>query len=420
MNMHHQMLPPHVRLLADDAVWIETRAVDQLLATARTPGCCAAVGMPDLHPGRGVPIGAVFAFRDRVLPSLVGSDAGCGVRLIGLARCKRRGDALLRRVRNATEGPALEGVGGMALFDAACRLGPRGLAELPVPEELARIAAACPERPEGRAFAVDPIHHAQQLGTIGGGNHFLELSRVEIADFDPATSKPQVSTRARSRVEGLVGKPRARFAILAHSGSRALGAALAERWRGRSLETSGERARYLYELQGALNYARTNRLLICWRMLRALGATSRQRHVAHLDLVHNAVSEVSLDGPAWLHRKGAAPAEAGARTVVLGSRGAPSYLMEGLGSEAALWSVAHGAGRRMHRSEAIAKLKPRFKRSELQRTRAGSRVLCDDAELLYAEHPAAYKSIEPVIESLVHGGAARPLWRLHPILTVKR
>jgi release factor H-coupled RctB family protein len=106
--------------------------------------------------------------------------------------------------------------------------------------------------------------------------------------------------------------------------------------------------------------------------------------------------------------------------VVLGSRGARSYVMEGLGCEAALSSVAHGAGRRMTRSEATEKVRAKHTRASLVRTPLGGRVICDDPTLLYEEHPDAYKPVEPVIQALEQHGAARRIAALRPILTVKR
>lgn len=136
------------------------------------------------------------------------------------------------------------------------------------------------------------------------------------------------------------------------------------------------------------------------------------------DIVHNAVEAVS-DG-AFLHRKGAAPAERDQPSVVLGSRGAPSWLMVGLGNEECLCSIAHGAGRRMGRSEAYGKLKLRHTRASLARSELGTRILCDDTVLMYEEHPDAYKPIEPVIASLEDCGAAARVAALVPLVTVKK
>ncbi len=156
-------------------------------------------------------------------------------------------------------------------------------------------------------------------------------------------------------------------------------------------------------------------------MLRALGASRASTITGGLDLTHNDVAREAVGGElAWVHRKGAAPARGSDFTVVLGSRGAPSWVMRSCDAEAGLRSVAHGAGRKMGRSEAREKIAARYRRRELTRTELGGRVVCDDPALLLEEHPDAYKPIEPVIESLVEAGLATPVAPLVPVLTVKR
>jgi release factor H-coupled RctB family protein len=93
--------------------------------------------------------------------------------------------------------------------------------------------------------------------------------------------------------------------------------------------------------------------------------------------------------------------------------------MRGTGAELGLRSVAHGAGRRMKRGEALAKLKDRYQRREVARSALGGRVLCDDQALLFEEHPDAYKAIEPVIAALEAHGLASRVASLTPIVTVK-
>lgn len=393
---------PHI--IGRDAVWMEGRAIEQLERIAAQDGCCRAVGMPDLHPGRGIPIGAAFAFTDRILPALIGGDAGCGVRLVPVSGVKARGDALVRRIDQATTGPALPDVDSHAALHAVWTHGPRGLTDVPgVPASLVALAEAEPvdDLPPSGACPSDTAA-GQQLGTAGGGNHFLELGEFQ-----------RPVDRQAAKDLGLRG-----FAVLAHSGSRGLGGALIDRWAGAVLTDPRDQAAWLADLAGACRYARANRLILVWRMLAGIGGLRRAG--SGFDVLHNAVWRTEIDGqPAWLHRKGAAPAHADQPTVVLGTRGTPTWIMRGTGSAAALWSVAHGAGRKMGRSEAVAKLKSRFRRADLTRTATG-RVLCDDVRLLYAEHAAAYKAVEPIIESLETAGAARRIIALTPRVTVKR
>lgn len=396
-------MQPH--LLTTPAVWMEGSATLQLSQVAARPGCVRAVGMPDLHPGKQGPIGVALAFDDGAHPPLIGGDAGCGARLVALPRVSAGGlDALERRIRDVTEGPVLD-VDPDELFAAAWTHGPRGLATLDVPEALQELAAA--EADDGPPSGPVPAgEFGRALGSVGGGNHFGEISEVEDVRL------PDLALGA-----GLV---RGGLVVLVHTGSRGLGKFLADAWppgplRGKALDAwSGE-------LAGAVRYARTNRLLVAWRLLRGLGAARSAKIAGGFDVVHNTVVPARVDGrDAWLHRKGCAPAELGQLTVVLGSRGARSWVMEGLGAEAALCSVAHGAGRKMTRSEAAQKVKANHTRASLTRTALGGRVICDDPALLYEEHPDAYKPVEPVVDALEVHGAGRRVAALRPLITVKR
>ena len=403
-------LPAHARVIAGPDVWMEGDAVAQFARVAALPGCVRAVAMPDLHPGRGIPVGAALAFAGRVLPGLVGGDAGCGVRVVAVDGGRLSADALVRRVEEALAVDPLEGCDLGELLEAAWRRGARGLAEVTgVPDALAALAAEEPEEagpdPGGPPDRYDAAL-AGALGTIGGGNHFVEIAAVrEVRDRDAAA-------RAGIAPGGLV--------VVAHSGSRGLGGALAARWAEAELEGDAI-APYLAELAGACRFARANRFVLAYRMLRALGAARPGKIRGAFEVTHNdVVSEPVGGAPAWVHRKGAAPARGRDLTIVLGSRGAPSWVMEAADSEAGLRSVAHGAGRKMGRGEAREKLKARYRRADLLRTRLGGRVLCDDPALLYEEHPDAYKPIEPVVASLVAAGLATPVAALAPVVTVKR
>ncbi|MFK7985052.1 MAG: RtcB family protein [Sandaracinaceae bacterium] len=395
-----------ITVLGADSVWMESDALDQLASVASRDGCCQAVGMPDLHPGRGIPIGAAFRFTERVWPELVGSDAGCGVLTLVARRAGARGDLLERRVTRAWSTPVLADVPSGPLLEAVWNRGPRGLAGVAgVPEALAEWvthpAFEDDAGPSGPGFS-EP-RFAEQLGSIGGGNHFAEVSHVA------STTDRAAAKRAGLRRDAQV--------LLVHSGSRGLGAALHRRYASAGALGLADAPAYLADLRGAVRYARANRVLIAWRLMQAAGLGAPHRIAAAFDIVHNTVER---EGDTFLHRKGAAPAHAGQFTVVLGSRGAPSWVLEGRGNEACLSSVAHGAGRRMARGEAFEKLRAKRTKRALSRTALGSRVLCDDTRLLYEEHPDAYKAIEPVVKALEEAGAGRRVACLSPLLTVKK
>lgn len=397
-------LPNHARLVANPEVWLESAAIEQLAQAASLPGCVQAVGMPDLHPGRGIPIGAAFLFEGCVRPRLVGGDAGCGVLLVATNVEGPTGDALERRIRDALEVPVVPDAIREAVHEAVFARGPAALAPFEaLPPRLLALASRLPDEVgESGVLPLDPSL-ATGLGSVGGGNHFAEVVRVG-----------RVVDRRRAAALGLA---RDALAVLVHTGSRALGAALADRHREEALEGRAIAA-YLADLRGAVRWARANRLLVAYRLLEALSATRESKITGVVDLVHNTV--VETEPGRYLHRKGAAPAERDRPTVVLGSRGAPSHVLSGRGHEGCLACVAHGAGRRMGRSEAYAKMRAKHPRKALERTALGGRVICDDPVLMYEEHPDAYKPIEPVIASLLAEGAADPVAELVPLVTVKR
>jgi release factor H-coupled RctB family protein len=396
-------------LISGPDVWMESEATRQLAAVAQLAGCVHAAGMPDLHPGRGFPIGAVVATRELVYPHLVGGDAGCGARVAVTTVEKTAPDRLERRLRDAFAATLFDDVDPAALFEAVWHHGPRALATLDgVPDDLRWLAARTDEA-DDLPVSGDPVAYragfAASLGTIGGGNHFAEVSRIGRV-LDPAAGEA-------------IGLSRNALVVLVHSGSRGLGAALAAAW-GTQVVSGDDRARYLGELAGACRFARANRLVLTYRLLSALGALRDHTLRGSFDVTHNDVRRQTVGGDdAWVHRKGAAPAPDGALTVVLGSRGAPSWIMVGTGAAPGLGSVAHGAGRKMTRSEAIDKLKHRYHRRDVVRAALGGRVLCDDPSLLFEEHPDAYKAIEPVIAALEAHGQATRVADLTPIVTVK-
>lgn len=358
-----------IRVIASPDSWIEQAAVDQLRQTAALDGIDAVVGLPDLHAGRGVAVGAAFWSKGRVFPHLVGSDIGCGMALW-------QSETPVRKFRPDTAARKLRGLEGPWDGDRAAVLGEAGL-----PPSLMETA----------------------LGTIGGGNHFAELQRVE-AVLDEALF-------AAAKLD------KACVLLMVHSGSRGLGQAILDEHLaggGAALEAGTPACGcYLHAHDQAMRWAAANRTVIAARFGERLGMKLTRR----LDICHNSVT--SHQG-GWLHRKGAAPADKGL-VVVPGSRGDLSYVVRPRSEEAdaALHSLAHGAGRKWSRSEARAKLAGRFSVTDLERTEVGSRVICEDRQLIYEEAPQAYKDIHRVIRDLREAGLIDPVATLRPLVTYK-
>jgi release factor H-coupled RctB family protein len=362
-----------VRLIASSNNWIEGMAVQQLEKTAELPGMRLAVGLPDLHPGKGSPIGAAFAAEGWLYPALVGNDIGCG---IGLWRTELDGKKIKRetwadRLRNLDDG--WDG-------DAGEFLGARG---------------------------IEPSGHENSLGTIGGGNHFAELQSVESIKNADACARLGLNPEA--------------VCLCVHSGSRGFGEAIlrehvAQFGFGGLTDGSDEALHYLRRHNHARRWAAANRELIATRMLDRL----KTRGPRGLDVCHNWVEQRHFGGRrCWLHRKGAAPSTEGP-VVIPGSRGAFTYLVTPKEpSERSAFSLAHGAGRKWSRTDSRARLEKRYTAKDLARTELGSHVICEDRELLYEEAPQAYKHITIVVDDLVQAGLAEVVAVLRPLVTYK-
>jgi release factor H-coupled RctB family protein len=362
-----------VRLFASSKSWIEGEAVRQLYATAKLDGVRRAVGFPDLHPGKGSPVGATFVTNGVIYPHLIGGDIGCGMALFQTDLLRR--DAKLDRWAEK-------------YFHL----------EHPWDEEVGEFLAE---------HDLEPTEFDTALGTIGGGNHFAEVQAVE-----------KIVNAAGFRKLGL-GKDQ--LVVFVHSGSRGLGESILRAHVGQhfgaGVETdSFAAAEYLRGHDYAVRWAKANRELIARRFVAMLGAETE----CLWDGCHNSIKPRESDGETvWLHRKGAVEVESGF-VVIPGSRGSFSYIVKPTGDgESHAWSLAHGAGRKWARSDARQRMRERFSVSELAQTPLGSRVICEERDQLYEEAPAAYKNIEAVVQDLVAAGLVSVIATLRPLLTYK-
>jgi release factor H-coupled RctB family protein len=174
--------------------------------------------------------------------------------------------------------------------------------------------------------------------------------------------------------------------------------------------------KYLRGHDFAMRWAKANRELIARRFVATLGAEAERLW----DGCHNSITPVGCsDTPAYIHRKGAVAADS-EFVVIPGSRGSLSYLVKPIGyAESHAWSLAHGAGRKWSRSQTRLRMRERFSRHELAQTPLGSRVICEERDLLYEEAPAAYKNIETVIGDLWNAGLVSVIATFRPLLTYK-
>lgn len=380
-----QQLNERCSIIASEDTWMEGKAKSQLKFVSQMPDMLRVAGMPDLHPGIDAPIGAAFLSENRIYPSLVGSDIGCGIALweTELPTHKVNINKLTRKLGNIDKG--LNGTWSELISERKNELG---------------------------------LVHTEfdgSLGTIGGGNHFAEITLLDKVYGDFAEELNLRSNKVH---------------LLVHSGSRGLGTdifrthAFKAGHLGIAYPSTAAEA-YLIDHETAVKYAYLNRELIARRMMDQLGTSGTEILSVHHNLVEkmpksNEVNgSATDDGTQFLHRKGAAPSNQGL-VVIAGNRGDFSYLVKPKASMKSLYSIAHGAGRKWSRGQCKAKLEKRYAHwRDLERTQFGGKVICENKNLAYEEAPEAYKSIATIIESLLEAHLIEVVARLRPIITYK-
>ncbi|MFI6447418.1 RtcB family protein [Kitasatospora sp. NPDC050543] len=364
-----------IRMWTDPAT-VEGQAMQQLRNISSLPWLHGLAVMPDVHLGKGATVGSVIAMKGAVCPAAVGVDIGCGMSAVKTSLTAKDLPDDLSRLRSKIE--QIIPVG-------------RGMHSDPVdPRKLHGFQTAgwddFWQRFDGVAHEVKWRRERamQQMGTLGGGNHMIELC---------------VDT------QGSVW-------LMLHSGSRGIGKELAEYHMGvaRSLShnqglvdrdlavfisDTPQMAAYRQDLFWAQEYAANNRSIMM-----ALFQSVVRREFARAKVVfeetischHNYVAEERYDGVDLLvTRKGAIRAGTGEYGIIPGSMGTSSFIVRGLGNEDAFNSASHGAGRKMSRTAA----KKRFTTRDLEEQTRG--VECRKDSGVVDEIPGAYKSIEKVM-----------------------
>jgi tRNA-splicing ligase RtcB len=425
---------------------LQDRSVEQLVNVASLPGVRGwVVAMPDIHEGYGFPIGGVAAIdaKDGVIsPGGIGYDINCGVRLL---RSHQTAGALRQRLPKlvhslAREIPSGVGRGGplrlnrddldRVLRDGAAavvEMGHGQTGDLQSMESGGRLEGADPKLVSDRARQ----RGGDQLGTIGSGNHFVEVDVV--ADvFDEAEAKR-------------LGVERDQVLLLIHTGSRGLGHQVATdflrvmmssmarhgiRVPDRELACapfrSDEGQNYFQAMAAAANFAWANRQMITAGLRRAwkheLGQDG-QLDVVY-DVAHNVAkierhkfggSEVEV----IIHRKGATRAFPGQPVLIPGSMGTASYILSGQkgAMEQSFGSSCHGAGRVMSRSRARSEIAAPELRERLRNF--GIIVEAGSAKGLVEEAPEAYKDVDAVVDVVDRAGIAKKVARLRPLGVIK-
>ncbi len=445
------------RLLKDI---LHDQSLEQAVNVAMLPGIAGrSLAMPDIHQGYGFPIGGVAATRPEeggvISPGGVGFDINCGVRLLASTLTRDEVQARLRDLvdqlfRDIPSGAGREGSIRISyqeldrvLTDGAAWMVERGYGraeDLATCEESGTIEGADPGRVSDRAKK----RGLPQLGTLGSGNHFLEVQYVERV-FEPA-------------VASLLGLHLDQVVVLIHSGSRGLGHQVCTdylRDMGEAMRRYGidlpdrqlacvpvhspEGQNYLAAMRAAANFAWANRQGITHftrqAFQRIFGANVELRVV--YDVCHNIakLERHALDGreaAVMVHRKGATRAFPGGRpevpaayqaagqpVLIPGSMGTASYVL--VGAEGAMretfGTTCHGAGRVMSRTAAKKSAYAANARQRLEER--GILVRAETRDGITEEIPEAYKDVDAVIEVVHQAGLSRRVARLKPIGVIK-
>jgi tRNA-splicing ligase RtcB (3'-phosphate/5'-hydroxy nucleic acid ligase) len=431
------------------------RSLEQVAAVAALPGIAeASYAMPDVHLGYGFPIGGVAATDvDRggvVSPGGVGFDISCGVRL--LTADLDRGELPVERVMDGLDRATPRGAGKGAVWTLSGRdeleelllHGSRyaveqghGVArDLERCEDGGAVDDADPAQVSARA--VD--RGLEQVGSLGSGNHFLEVQAVEEVLDEPAADA--------------FGLHPGQVCVMIHTGSRGLGhqictdhvrimeramagygISLPDRQLACAPVGSPEGRAYLGAMAAAANYGRANRQLLAEAASRVVEQATGRRLDLVYDVSHNLakIEDHKVDGERrslCVHRKGATRAlppghpdlppdlrEAGQPVLIPGTMGTASYVLRGVPGGGAFFSTCHGAGRVQSRNQAARAIGGKELRRRLEQQ--GIAVRGASGRGLAEEAPTAYKDVSAVVEAAQGAGLCRAVARLVPVGVVK-
>ena len=370
-----------------NGVDVQFEAIDQVRNIAGLPILAGHVAiMPDVHLGKGATVGSVIPTRGAVIPATVGVDIGCGMCAVRTNLVASDLPDGLAAIRGAIESVVPVGFSMHGREPSTYHDGLAGVA-------LHREGRALRSRYGNLRIMerVGKYDHSKvwlQAGTLGGGNHFVELCVDEVGSV-------WVMLHSGSRN---VGKTIGEIAI---STAREVAARLDRRLPDKDLawldEGSVEFDEYVEGLRWAQDYAAHNRGLMLHAVLRALAeALGREIGTTEhaINCHHNYASiEEHFGQRVWITRKGAVSARAGEMGIIPGSMGAKSYIVRGKGNPESYCSCSHGAGRKLSRGAA----KRTFSLEDLEAQTAG--VECRKDAGVLDEIPGAYKDIDAVMSA---------------------
>jgi tRNA-splicing ligase RtcB len=371
---------------------IDDAAIEQALKTAALPFIFKHVAlMPDAHVGIGATVGTVIATRGAVVPAAVGVDIGCGMIAAKTELSVEQLPDNLNKLRLSLEETVPVGFNMHSKQTTEADHAHKTFE--PLHSRLVDLSNTI-------GYEANFNRCANQLGTLGGGNHFIEVCRDG---------------------EGSIW-------IVLHSGSRGVGNQLGtffiEKAKSRMKqwlikledpnlaylpEETPDFREYLEAVMWAQDYAAQNRKVMMDNLLRKTGWKLSGEVV---NCHHNYISrERHFDTDVLVTRKGAVRAAKGVRGIIPGSMGVGTYIVEGLGNPNSFESCSHGAGRKMSRTEAQKKI------SLADHIEATKNVECRKDSGVIDESPAAYKDLNAVIEA--QNTLVTPIAKLEPLICVK-
>lgn len=369
-----------------DGVPVEHDALQQLRNIASLPIVAGHVAvMPDVHLGKGATVGSVIPTRAAIVPAAVGVDIGCGMLAVETSLTAAELPESLASLRADIEaavpvgfachgkpvGTHGDGLDGIALYRRAKTMRDR-FERLSIMDDVGAL------REPGKVW--------NQIGTLGGGNHFIEICLDE-------RDRVWIMLHSGSRN---VGKVIGETAIgMAKEHAHVMGYALPDRDLAWLDEGTRQFDAYVEGMLWAQDYAALNRDLMLHLVAKAMSRAFGDRFAMTAEVInchHNFSSlEMHFGEKVWVTRKGAVQARAGQMGIIPGSMGARSFIVTGKGHHDAYCSCSHGAGRSMSRGEA----KRRFTLDDLAAQTAG--VECRKDSAVIDEIPSAYKDIEAVM-----------------------
>ncbi|EKK4000785.1 RtcB family protein [Cronobacter sakazakii] len=362
---------------------VEPEAREQLLKTAKMPFIFKHLAvMPDVHLGKGSTIGSVIPTKGAIIPAAVGVDIGCGMIAVRTSLVARDLPDNLSGLRSAIEQAVPHGrTTGRGQRDK----GAWSNTPQDVDHHWASLAPRFKRLTDKYPNLLKTNNH-QHLGTLGTGNHFIEICLDE---------QERVWVMLHSGSRGVGNAIGTHFIGLAQKDMQRHMANLPDRDLAYFEEGSKHYADYIEAVEWAQDFARQNREVMMNRVLAALSAIITKPFMTQQEAVnchHNYVQKETHFGEEILvTRKGAVSAQKGQMGIIPGSMGAKSFIVRGLGNEQSFCSCSHGAGRAMSRTAA----KKRFTVED--QIRATAHVECRKDSDVIDEIPMAYKDIDAVM-----------------------